>query len=132
MANFTFKMIEKNSGNRIPEKLTLTKSGVKGFMQSFTGKSGDYWVGIVPSINVSGYGTNEQEAINNLKDNVNLFWEGIFSLDEAMRKRELKNLGWTSGQFFKQQFSKVYVDEAGVLQNFDSPELVKINVLEAA
>jgi len=132
MSDFSFKMLEKNLGSIVPEKLTLTKSGVKGFLQSFTGKSGEYWVSIIPSINVSGYGSDEQEAINNLKDNVNLFWEEIFSLGDAMRKRELKKLGWTSSEFFKQQFSMAYVDEEGVLQNFDSPELVKINVLEAA
>jgi hypothetical protein len=44
---------------------------------------------------------------------------------------ELKKLGWTKHKYFKKQYSSSFVDENGVLQNFDFPEQVKKTILEA-
>jgi hypothetical protein len=112
------------------EYLKLTPKGVKGKFLNFTGKSGEHWVSIIPSLNVSGYGESEEDAITDLQYNVKVLFEDLYELTATQRDSELKILGWSQNKFFKKQYSSTYVDENGVLQNFDSPKQVKKSVLE--
>ena len=48
------------------------------------------------------------------------------------RKEELKKFGWDVKAMFPKKFSNAYIDEKGVLQNFDNPEEVNRQILEAA
>ncbi|WP_456867902.1 hypothetical protein [Galbibacter sp. BG1] len=112
--------------------LKLTHDGLKGKLLNFTGKSGEYWVSIIPSLNVSGYGDTEKEAIKDLEYNLKVLCDDLFKLSQGQRDAELKNLGWSRNKFFKQQYSSAYVDDKGVLQNFDSPKQVKKTILEPA
>ena len=105
---------------------------LKGKLLNFTGKSGEYWVSIIPSLNVSGYGDTEKEAIKDLEYNLKVLCDDLFKLSQGQRDAELKNLGWSRNKFFKQQYSSAYVDDKGVLQNFDSPKQVKKTILEPA
>lgn len=114
------------------EYLKLTPTGVKGKFLAFTGKSGEYWVSIIPSLNVSGYGESEEDAIKDLQYNLRVLYEDLYELTLAQRDSELKKLGWSQNKFFKRQYSSVYIDENGVLQNFDSPSQVKKSILEPA
>ncbi len=132
MPHTSFIVGEKTNDFSKGEKLTVTPNGIKGLFKAFTGESGEYWVSILPSLNVSGYGKTEEEALENLKENSDLFWQDIYSLGEIGRNAELKKLGWTVNRIFKKKFSKAFIDEKGVLQNFDHPEKVKQNLLQSA
>lgn len=112
------------------EFLKLTKNGLKGKLLNFTGKSGEYWISIIPSLNVSGYGDTESDATKDLEYNLKIFCKDLFELSKDQRDAELKSMGWSKNKFFGKQYSSVYVDENGVLQNFDSPKQVKRTILE--
>ncbi|MBB3125245.1 hypothetical protein FHS04_002789 [Mesoflavibacter sabulilitoris] len=116
--------------NNIREYLKLSRTGLKGKFLNFTGKSGDHWISIIPSLNVSGYGDTEQDSIKDLEYNLKILCEDLFSLNETQRDLELKKMGWERNKIFKKQYSSAYVDENGVLQNFDSPSQVKKSILE--
>jgi len=107
------------------EKLTLHPHGLKGQFNSFTGKSGEYWVSIIPALSTSGYGKTEEEAQNDLKYNLDLFCKDLFSLKPEQRILELKKMGWDNDKIFRKRFSSAFVDENGVLKNFDFPTEVK-------
>ena len=49
----------------------------------------------------------------------------LFSLKPEQRITELKKMGWHNDTLFRKQFSSAFVDENGVLQNFDFPTEVK-------
>ena len=124
MSDSTFKMTTLSKQVK-REKLTLKPHGIKGHFNLFTGKSGEYWVSIVPALNTSGYGKTEEEAQSDLKYNLNLFCKDLFSLKPEQRIAELKKMGWHNDKLFRKQFSSAFVDENGVLQHFDFPTEVK-------
>lgn len=114
------------------ESISLKENRLRGTLSFFSGQQGEYWVCIVPSLNVSGYGINENDAFENLKENIELFCKDLFSLNMIQRKIELKNLGWVQDKYFNKKYKTPFVDENGVLQNFDFPEKVTRKILEAA
>ena len=67
----------------------------------------------------------EEEAQSDLQYNLNLFCKDLFSLKPEQRIAELKKMGWYNDKLFRKQFSSAFVDENGVLQNFDFPTEVK-------
>lgn len=125
--------ISQTKGNTISleEKIKLSSHVITGNLKCYTGEQGEFWVSIIPSLNVSGYAKTEKESLDDLKMNVLVFCEDLFNINESQRKAELRNLGWTISKLFKKQFSKSYIDENGVLQNFDFPERVKKSIFEA-
>ena len=112
------------------ESLKLTANGLKGKLLNFTGKSGEHWVSIIPSLNVSGYGDSGADAIEDLGYNLKVLCEDLFALTQDQRDAELKKMGWSRNKFFKKQYSSAYVDDNGILQNFDSPGQVQKTILE--
>lgn len=116
----------------IKEHLKLTSNRLKGELLNFTGKSGDHWISIIPSLNVSGYGDSESEALEDLKYNLKVLCEDLFELTQDQRDTELKKMGWSRNKFFGKKYASVYVDENGVLQNFDSPKEVKKTIMKPA
>lgn len=130
MSTYSFSQLPVDS--RASENLKVSPSGLVGRLSAFSGKQGEFWVSIIPSLNVSGYGESEEDANESLKENLQVFCEDLFSISDTQRRSELKKLGWEPNKFFKKRYSKAYVDENGVLQNFDNPEQVKRKVLQAA
>ena len=113
------------------EYLKLTHNALEGKFLNFTGKSGVYWVSIIPSLNFSGYGDLESEAKKDLEYNLKVLCKDLFELPQDQRDAELKKMGWSKDKVLKKQYSSVYVDEDGVLQNFDFPKQVKKTILES-
>ncbi|MBO9612898.1 MAG: hypothetical protein J7619_09400 [Dyadobacter sp.] len=122
----------KDSEQTSPENLRVSKDGLAGRLKVFTGQQGDFVVSIVPSLNVSGYGHTEAEAMESLRETLGTFFIDLFELPEVQRHRELNKLGWEAEPMFKKKFSKAFIDQNGVLQDFDNPEQVKTSILTAA
>lgn len=110
------------------ENINISQGSIRIRVNTITGKDGDFWVCISPSINVSGYGDTADEAQESFKENVELFHEDLFKLKLDDRMLELKKLGWFQKKFFKKQFSKAFVDENGILKNLTN---VQLNSLES-
>ena len=80
-----------------------------------SGKDGDSFVIISPTLLVSGYGLNETGAKQSFQHNIELFYKDLLQLSSEQRNSHLKNLGFIKEKFKTKNFSKLYVDENGVL-----------------
>jgi hypothetical protein len=94
-----------------------------------SGKDSNYFVIISPSIMVSGYGNTEDEAKQSFEHNIHLFCKEILDLSKDNRDAYLLKLGFTKKQFRTKNYSKVYIDENGVLQGLD-PETIKTSIVK--
>jgi predicted RNase H-like HicB family nuclease len=130
MSSFTFSKLPLDIS--LSETIKIGSEGLFGRLLVFSGEQGEFWVSIVPSLNVSGYGKTENEANESLQENLHTFCKDLFSVSEDQRKVELKKMGWVPNKLFKKKYAKAIVDENGVLQHFDHPEQVIRKILEAA
>lgn len=90
-----------------------------------SGKEGEHFVSIVPSLMISGYGATEQEAMDSLDENMETFCEDFMKLNQDQRKSELIKLGFTQVRYHSKNFSKLYVDENGLLQGLENVTIEK-------
>jgi hypothetical protein len=94
-----------------------------------TGKEGEHFVTVSPSLLVSGYGANEEEAKQSFEENLRLFCEDFMKLIQSQRELELIKLGFSKVKFHNKDFSKAYLDDSGVLQGFE-PGSLRTSILE--
>lgn len=97
-----------------------------------SGKEGEHYVSIVPSLMISGYGSTEQEAMDSLDENVETFCEDFIKLSLEQRKAELVKLGFSQVPYHRKNFSKLYVDENGLLQGLENVTIKKNKQYEIA
>jgi predicted RNase H-like HicB family nuclease len=125
----SIRLIEKSrteSKSPSNEEIYVSKNKLSIKLFSITGKDGDFWVSICPSLNVSGYGSSKEEAEASLDHNMNVFAEDFSSLPIKSMILELKKMGWEQAKFRKKRLSKVFVDEDGNLQNLEHAELRRL------
>jgi len=84
-----------------------------------SGKEGEHFISIIPSLMISGYGSTEQEAIDSLDENVETFCEDFMKLNAEQKKSELVKLGFSQVPYHRKNFSKLFVDENGLLQGLE-------------
>jgi len=90
-----------------------------------SGKDGEHFISIVPSIMISGYGSTEQEAMESLDENMETFCEDFMKLTHEQRKSELIKLGFSPVPYHSKNFSKLYVDENGLLKGLENVTIKK-------
>ncbi len=102
---------------------------VKGNLTVHRFLDNGHFVCYVPTLNLSSYGDNGEEAMDRLmKEVLNDFFENLTSLSVDVANSELKKLGWKRNKTFKRRFaSDSYVDKDGVLRNFNLPKETKID-----
>jgi len=134
MSNFEIKRyVNADESERLAiQRLKLTKKSIEGNLRVFTGQQGDYYVSIIPTLNVSGYGLTDEISMESVLENLQTLFEDLFELDEVQRRKELIKLGWKFEKIFPKRLSNSFVDEDGVLKNFDFPEKVVVSTLQAA
>lgn len=111
------------------EQLRITKKSLSVRVNVISGKDGDFWVCISPSLNVSGYGKTIEEARKSFSENMEVFSDDILDTLPSERNKILRQLGWKQKKYFKRQFSKAYVDEDGILQNLEQPRLISLETI---
>ena len=107
----------------------------QGTFEAYTGKSGDHFVSVIPSLDISGYGYTIEESRKDLDYNIDVFLEDFSDMTMIEKHAELKRMGWEQNKYFKKKYSNSFVDSDGVLQNFDFPEQVireKLQPVKAA
>lgn len=119
--------LEKTALDNKPDQETLR---LKGNCLTFqvtivSGKDGDHYVAFIPSLNISGYGSTEEEAVSSLDENIETFCEDFMRLTNDQRVHELSKLGFTRVKYHRKNFSKLYVDENGALQGLENVTVKK-------
>ncbi|WP_051220720.1 hypothetical protein [Flavobacterium filum] len=122
MATLTKTPLEKR-----PEEDTVRiKGGILTVQATvISGKEGEHFVSIIPSLMISGYGSTEEEAMESLDENMETFCEDFMKLNQDQRKSELIKLGFTQVRYHSKNFSKLYVDENGLLQGLENVTIKK-------
>lgn len=90
-----------------------------------SGKEGEHFISIIPSLMISGYGSTEQEAIDSLDENVETFCEDFMKLNAEQKKTELVKLGFSQVPYHSKNFSKLFIDENGLLQGLENVTIRK-------
>lgn len=91
----------------------------------FCGKEGEYFISIIPSLMISGYGTTEQEAMDSLDENMETFCEDFIKLNQEQKLLELTKFGFSQISYQSKNFSKLYVNENGLLQGLENVTIKK-------
>lgn len=131
MMHIEMNLLGEAAGN-FPDRLKLSRHEAAGMLRIFTGQQGEFWVSIIPALNVSGYGENESDAFHALKENLHTFFDDLFRLSEVERSNAMESTGWETEKAFPKKFSNPSIDEQQVLQSFDHPEQVKKLILQTA
>ena len=111
------------------EQLRITKNSISVRINVISGKDGEYWICISPSIDVSGYGKSIEEAKTSFDENMDVFFDDLIVLPSVEKKTVLREMGWRQKRYLKKQFSKAFVDEDGILQNLKQPRLVSLETI---
>ena len=74
----------------------------------------------IPSIDISGYGENEDKAMELLNFSVNEYFSYLRGLSQKMLDKELLSFGWEKTKDKKKEFSKSFVDGDGNLRSFNA------------
>ncbi|MCZ8145886.1 hypothetical protein [Flavobacterium sp.] len=115
------KLIKTPLDSRPEEDTLRIKGGVLSVeVTVISGKDGEHFVSIIPSLMISGYGSTEQEAMDSLDENMETFCEDFMKLSNEQRKAELIKLGFSKVPYHTKNFSKLYVDENGLLQGLEN------------
>ena len=114
----------------IRESLRIKGDKINIKVLTASGKDGDSFVIISPTLLVSGYGLNETEAKQSFQHNIELFCKDFLQLSSEQRNSHIRNLGFIKEKFKTKNFSKLYVDENGVLHGLEQSTL-KTSILEA-
>lgn len=129
MSVITEKSIWEDSFPYETEQIKISKKGGKLRVNVTTGKQDDFWICVSPSLNVSSYGKTLKEAKEGFLENTITFIEDLTELDIIRRDVVLKDMGWTKRKYFRKQFSKVYVDKDGILQNLENPQVLSLETV---
>lgn len=117
--NITKRPAKKN------DRDTLRIKGGKIFfsLNSYSGKQGEFIIFYIPSLNISGYGKTTEEAEEFLKTEIQVFCEDVMKMPSKEKDAFLESLGFEKEKFRSKNFSKAYVDENGILQEFEEGTL---------
>ena len=114
--------------------INLAKGKIDGLLHAlkFVDKSTLQHVAYIPSLELSGYGETEAQALEMLKFSLDDFGSYMSKLSQRKINEELVKLGWQKTMFNK-DFSKAYIDINGQLQNFNAVDnKVEILTLQTA
>tara|TARA_R110002049_G_scaffold85844_6_gene218278 strand:+ start:8796 stop:9194 length:399 start_codon:yes stop_codon:yes gene_type:complete len=120
MATSIFEIINTTKDSKPRKDIIRIKTNkIEVGLNILKGKQGEYVLLFCPAVNLSGYGKTVKEADELLKENLLLFSEDVLSMNNTEREHYLASLGFKKERYKSKNFSKAYVDEDGVLKNFD-------------
>jgi hypothetical protein len=113
----------------ISDTIRIKSNSINLNLMVTSGIDHGHFVIISPSIMVSGYGSSEEEAKHSFEHNIHLFCKEIIELAKDKRDAYLLKLGFSKNLFRTKNYSKLYVDENGVIQGLD-PDTIKSSIVK--
>lgn len=118
------------------DTLRIRTKGVESHIQaaltvvSYRDKDTRQIVNYVPTLEISGYGEDEQKAEEMVKFAIKDYFQFLIDLPAKKMKSELSSLGWKINPIKNKEFSHTYVDIRGNLKNFNAVgDKVEVSVL---
>jgi hypothetical protein len=104
-------------------KLDYKHKSAKGYFWTVGFKDHQFHVAYIPSLDLSGYGETEKDALDMLYNQVmDDFFVTLFQLNESQISAELEKYGWKRSKLLRKKFMNTpYVDKEGILKNFNLP-----------
>ena len=87
-------------------KIDFSKNSLKAELNAFGFKDGEFYILHIPSLEISAYGDDYKEAMQMLKDSLDVFSEDVFNMPIDDAKKYLKKLGWMPSKFFKKKMEQ--------------------------
>jgi len=102
--------------------IDFKKKSAKGRLSIKLFKNDSFWIGYIPSLNISSYAKTYEEAHEFLLSvYLKEYLQNAFN-SPSQAIEELKSLGWERNSIFKKKFTvESYVDKDGFLKEFDLP-----------
>ena len=101
-------------------------------MLKFVDKDTKQHICFIPAFQISGYGKTKAKALEMLKFSMDEYFTNLIHMTDKQMKQEMIQLGWHSDKFFKKEYSRAYVDQDGVLQDFNPDGVIEKETLEFA
>jgi hypothetical protein len=118
--NTTFKLTKANNAVQSQNEFLSIKNGkasVKFILVKYIDKDTKQIVCSIPSLDITGYGENDNKAIEMIQFSLNDFMDYLMNLSMKNREKYLNDLGWKKQN---NHLSESYVDINGNLQNFNA------------
>lgn len=111
----------------IREHIRITKGKVSIHVVVVAGKDGEHFVNYSPSLNISSYGDSPEDAKKAFEECMAIFAEDLLDLSVKERDSLIKSMGWSKEVRRNKNFSKCYVDEAGILRGLEitDPQIIQ-------
>lgn|GEM_PF-640987 len=128
MGNINLDIVNATSDEEFEnhiEKIIIFKSKkrIRFSLKVFVLKDGEYWVSYIPSLSISGYGKNKDDAHSMAKESLDDYFTNLFDLSMERIDKELSSQNWSKRRINNKEYSNTaHVDEQGVLRNLDLPE----------
>lgn len=109
-------------------KLNIKQKRGKGIFRMIEFEDHGHTVVYIPSLNLSAYGNNLEEAHEMMANAVlEDFFEALLEQPEHIVFEVLGKLGWQKSPIFSKELSNnVHIDRNGLLKNFNLPQETKI------
>lgn len=75
-------------------EINVQKIEVKGRLTLIKFKKDGFWIAYIPSLNISAYGEDIQEAMTMLRESMDDFSTALFESGKEASMKELSELGW--------------------------------------
>lgn len=106
---------------------------IEGTLNSLEFIDNNSYIIFIPTLNLSSYGNNQEEAIYMMREIViKDFCETIMAQPVEKVISDLKELGWNQSPFFKKELSRTsYISKKGILKelNLDANTEVKESII---
>lgn len=125
--NFEFEPVKKAINENDEIHINPTNGTISGYLNvlNFVDKDTKQQVCYIPSLDISGYGSTKDRAIEILKENLYSFLTELLNSTLKKASTELIELGWKKDRYRNKDFSKSFVDQSGNLQNFNAEDKIE-------
>lgn len=130
-----FKLVKSTDQSTLAETLHIKSSkGVTSIRSHinivrYQDKDSGQWVFYAPSFELSGYGENQDKALQMIKEAFGDFLDYMSKLSAAKMQAELTKLGWKKNKLWNKDYSRAYVNGEGELQNFNADKVERFTLV---